>query len=64
MFFIINCFGRVIFMAIAVLFSKKKKCINWRSVGILFVLNIFVAWFLTQFSVGRQIVSAAAAGFV
>ncbi len=64
MFFAINCLGIIVFLAIAILLSKRRKEIHWRSVGILIVLNIFIAWFLTQFSVGREAVSAAAAGFV
>lgn len=63
MYFIINILGIVVFLAIGVLFSKKRKEIHWRSVGILLALNVFLAWFLTSFSVGREIIVAAAAGF-
>jgi len=63
MFFLIDCLGIMVFLLIAVLFSKKRKQINWRSVGMLIVLNIFIAWFLTTFSIGREVVKAAAAGF-
>ena len=63
MYLLINCLGIIVFLGIGVLCSKKRKEIQWRSVGTLVVLNIFIAWFLTQFSIGRDIVSAAAAGF-
>ncbi len=63
MYFLINCLGIIVFLAIGVLCSKKRKEIHWRSVGTLLVLNIFIAWFLTQFSIGREIVRGAAEGF-
>ena len=63
MYLLINCLGIIVFLGIGILCSKKRKEIQWRSVGTLVVLNIFIAWFLTQFSIGRDIVSAAAAGF-
>ena len=47
MYFIINVLGIAVFLAIGVLFSKKRKEIHWRSVGILLALNVFLAWFLT-----------------
>jgi CNT family concentrative nucleoside transporter/purine nucleoside transport protein len=63
MYFVINVLGVAVFLAIGVLLSKKRKEIQWRSVGSLLILNIFLAWFLTSFSVGREIIVAAAAGF-
>lgn len=63
MYLAINVLGIVIFLAIGVLFSKKRKDIQWRSIGILLVINVFLAWFLTSFSVGRDIITAAAIGF-
>ena len=63
MFLIINILGVVVFLAIGVLFSKRRKEIQWRSVGALLVLNLIMAWFLTTFPIGRQIVQWAAAGF-
>ena len=63
MYFIVNVLGVVVFLALGVLFSKKRKEIQWRSVGSLLVLNVFLAWFLTSFSVGREIIVAAAAAF-
>lgn len=43
MYFLINCLGIIVFLAIGVLCSKKRKEIHWRSVGTLLVLNIFIA---------------------
>ena len=63
MYVAINVLGIVIFLAIGVLFSKKRKDIQWRSIGTLLVINVFLAWFLTSFSVGRDIITAAAIGF-
>ena len=63
MYFIINVLGVLVFLAIGVLLSKKRKEIQWRSVGALLLLNVFMAWFLTSFSIGREIIVAAAAGF-
>ena len=63
MYLAINVLGIVIFFAIGVLFSKKRKDIQWRSIGTLLVINVFLAWFLTSFSVGRDIITAAAIGF-
>ncbi len=64
MYFIINLLGVVVFLAIGVLLSKKRKEIQWRCVGALLLLNVFIAWFLTTFPIGRDIVSGAAAAFV
>lgn len=63
MYFLVNVLGVVVFLAIGVLLSKNRKNIHWRSVGALFVLNIFMAWFLTSFSLGRDIIVAATSGF-
>ena len=63
MYFIVNVLGVVVFLALGVLFSKKRKEIQWHSVGSLLALNVFMAWFLTSFSIGREIIVAAAAGF-
>ncbi|MBR1857966.1 MAG: NupC/NupG family nucleoside CNT transporter, partial [Selenomonadaceae bacterium] len=63
MFVLINLVGIVVFLALAVLFSKDRKSINRRTVGILVVLNFFVGWFLTSFPIGRELIVAAAAAF-
>ncbi|GEO74445.1 nucleoside permease [Levilactobacillus namurensis DSM 19117] len=59
----INILGVIVYLAIAFLFSKDKKHINWRSVGIVLVINLLLAWFLTGFQIGRDIVQGAADGF-
>jgi CNT family concentrative nucleoside transporter/purine nucleoside transport protein len=63
MYLLINIFGILVFLGIAFLFSKKKLEIQWRAIVTLVALNVFLSWFLTQFSVGTEIVRAAAAGF-
>ena len=64
MYLIINIIGVVVFLAIGVLLSKKRKEIQWRGVGTLLVMNFVLAWFLTTFPIGREIVQGAAAAFV
>lgn len=63
MFLLVNIIGIFVFMGVAVLFSKDRKNINWQSVGIMLVVNLFLAWFLTSFSIGVDGVKAAADGF-
>ncbi|WP_125566718.1 NupC/NupG family nucleoside CNT transporter [Companilactobacillus insicii] len=63
MYLIINIIGLVVFLAIAFLFSKNKKNIQWKSIGVMILLNLLLAWFLTSFGIGRAIVSGAANGF-
>lgn len=60
---VVNIIGIVVFIAIAYLFSKQKHAIHWRSVGIMLVLEIILAWFLTGSKVGVDAVKAAADGF-
>lgn len=63
MYLVVNILGLFVFLGIAFLFSKNKKNIQWRSIAIMIVLNLFLAWFLTSFDIGRAIVSGAADGF-
>ena len=63
MYLVVNLIGIFVFVAIGVLLSKKRKAIQWRCVGALLALNVFLAWFLTSFSIGREIIVGAAAGF-
>lgn len=63
MYLAINVVGLLIFLAIGWLLSKDRKAIKWKSIIIMVVFNLFLAWFLTSFSVGRTIVEGAAAGF-
>ncbi len=43
MFLLINIIGLIVFLGIAVLFSRDRKNIQWQSIGILVVLNLFLA---------------------
>jgi len=63
MYLAINAVGVVVFLAIGFLFSKNKHHIHWRSIGIMLLLNLVLAWFFTSFSVGQDAVKAAADGF-
>ncbi|WP_305143813.1 Na+ dependent nucleoside transporter N-terminal domain-containing protein, partial [Staphylococcus hominis] len=45
MFLLINIIGLIVFLGIAVLFSREPKNIQWQSNGSLVVLNLFLAWF-------------------
>ncbi|MFW4410946.1 MULTISPECIES: NupC/NupG family nucleoside CNT transporter [Lactiplantibacillus] len=60
---VVNIIGIVVFIAIAYLFSKQKHAINWRSVGVMLVLEVLLAWFLTGSQVGVDAVKAAADAF-
>ncbi|MBR2518983.1 MAG: NupC/NupG family nucleoside CNT transporter [Selenomonadaceae bacterium] len=64
MFVIVNVIGLIIFLAIAVLFSQNRRAINKVTVAKLFALNIFVGWFLTSFTIGREIIVVIADVFV
>ncbi|MCF6515213.1 NupC/NupG family nucleoside CNT transporter [Lactobacillus sp. S2-2] len=63
MYLITNIIGVLVFLAIAFLFSKDHKHVNWRSVIVVLIINLFVAFFLTNFSWGRNAVQGAADGF-
>lgn len=63
MYLAINIIGLLIFLGIGWLFSRDRKKIDWRAIIIMVVFNMFLAWFLTSFSIGRIIVDGAAAGF-
>ncbi len=62
-YLIVNIIGVLVFLGIAFLFSKDHKNVNWRSVAIVLVLNLVIAFLLTNFSLGRDIVKGAASGF-
>lgn len=63
MYLLVNIFGVAIFILVAFAFSKKKREVNWKSIAIMVVINLFLAWFLTKFSLGRDLVEGAANGF-
>ena len=49
MFLLINIIGLLVFLGIAVLFSRDRKHIQWKSILILVLLNVFLAWFFCIF---------------
>lgn len=63
MYLIVNIIGLVVFLSLGVLFSKNRQQIKWKSVGIMVVFNLVLAWLLTSFPIGRSIVAGASAGF-
>ncbi|WP_270233228.1 NupC/NupG family nucleoside CNT transporter [Staphylococcus warneri] len=62
MFLLINIIGLIVFLGIAVLFSRARKDIQWKSIIILVVLNLFLAWFFIYFPWGKSEIKAAANG--
>ncbi|KRN74517.1 hypothetical protein IV73_GL001253 [Weissella kandleri] len=63
MYLLINIVGIFVTIGVAYLFSRNRKHIQWKSVGIVTALQLFLAWFFVNFSAGRQAVVAAADGF-
>ncbi|MDF8372891.1 NupC/NupG family nucleoside CNT transporter [Weissella paramesenteroides] len=59
----INVLGILVFVGVAYLFSNDKKNIQWKSISIVLVLEVFLAWFFTQFKAGQIAVQGAADGF-
>ncbi|GAD16426.1 NupC/NupG family nucleoside CNT transporter [Lentilactobacillus otakiensis] len=62
-YLLVNILGVAVYLGIAFLFSNNKKGINWRSVAVVLVINLVLAWILTSFAWGRDAVKAAADGF-
>lgn len=62
-YLLINILGIIVFIGVGFLFSKNKKMIDWKSIFIMLVIDIFLAWFLISFPVGRVLVNGAASGF-
>lgn len=63
MYLVVNIVGLIVFLAIAWIFSHDRKNIDWKSVGLMVLLNLVIAWLLTSFEWGRAIVRGAADGF-
>lgn len=59
----INILGLIIFLAIGWIFSKDRKHINWYGIIAMVVLNLFLAWFMTSFSWGQNMIKWAAGAF-
>ncbi|UXR44924.1 NupC/NupG family nucleoside CNT transporter [Staphylococcus simulans] len=62
MYLLINIVGLIVFLGIAVLFSRNRKAIQWKSIGILVIVNLFLAWFFVFFPWGNAAVSKMADG--
>ncbi|WP_414051957.1 NupC/NupG family nucleoside CNT transporter [Macrococcus animalis] len=62
-YLLLNVLGIFVFILVAFAFSRDRKNIDWKSVAIMLVVNLFLAWFFTQFSIGRNGVEAVAKGF-
>lgn len=63
MYLIVNIIGILVFLGIALLFSKDRKNIKWKSVIVVLAINLVLAWIFTSFTWGRDAVKAAADGF-
>jgi len=63
MLLLMNILGIFVFLGVAYLFSRDRKHIHWRSVGVILVIQLLLAWFFTSFTIGRDAVLAAANGF-
>lgn len=63
LYLLLNILGLFVFILVAFLFSRDRKHIDWKSVAIMLVVNLFLAWFFTQFPWGRAAVKAVADGF-
>ena len=59
---LVNIIGLFIFLGIGVIFSRNRKNIQWKSIFILVILNLFLAWFFIYFPWGRTGVKGAANG--
>lgn len=59
----LNVLGIIVFLFLAWLLSADRKKIRWISVGLMVLINILLAAFLTYSSLGRNVVEVAAAGF-
>ena len=60
---VINIVALIVFLALAVLLSNNRRAINKVIVGKLLALNIFIGWFLTSFTIGREMIVAISEAF-
>lgn len=60
---LVGILGIVITFGVAFLLSNDKKNINYRAVGILFVLQLVITAFMLHTSIGGKILTAIANGF-
>ncbi|MCB8606597.1 hypothetical protein LJD63_10080, partial [Veillonella nakazawae] len=45
-YLLLNIVGILVFIGVAYLLSKDRKNIHWKSISVMVILNIFLAWFL------------------
>ncbi|KAA1039641.1 NupC/NupG family nucleoside CNT transporter [Macrococcus equipercicus] len=62
-YLLLNVLGIFVFILIAYLFSRDRKNVDWKSVVIMLLVNLLLAWFFTQFPWGRMVVKGVADGF-
>ena len=62
MFLLINIIGLIVFLWYCGIIFKRSQNIQWQSIGILVVLNPFLAWFFIYFDWGQKAVRGAANG--
>lgn len=62
-FLLVNIIGILVFIGVAFLFSKDKKNVNWKTISILVIFNLFLVWLLTAFSGGRWFIGQVAKAF-
>ncbi len=63
MFIIANIVGIFVFLGIAYAFSNDRKNINWKSIIVVLIIQVVLAWFFTTFSMGRDMIKSASDGF-
>lgn len=63
LYLLVNVLGLLVFIGIAVLFSRNRKKIRWKSIVILLIFNLFLTWFFIAFPIGRWVIGEIALGF-
>ncbi len=60
---VLDIVGIVVFLGIGILFSRDRRNINWRAVGVLLGLNFVIALFFLNSEIGRHCIVVAADAF-
>ncbi|MFD3450346.1 NupC/NupG family nucleoside CNT transporter [Microbacteriaceae bacterium 4G12] len=60
---LIAIIGIIVLFAVSWIMSNDKKGINLRAIGIMFVLQLAIAWFMLNTSIGRSVLHAITNGF-
>ncbi|MGC4377194.1 NupC/NupG family nucleoside CNT transporter [Fictibacillus sp. Mic-4] len=63
MYFLFNCLGILIVLAIVFLCSPEKRKVKWRPILILLVLELLITWIMLGTTVGRWIIDQIASFF-